>query len=237
MRNNLSAGVWAGSDRCQAARHSFSCWQPGQPQAETHLYLTSHFYSLSHASKMLILNTGCPCQAKCGDLTPSWRGELPAVQCEMALLRLLDVLFQAQEPPAALCGLQAVWDSLDVAGWQTEDPPSQLHSVPQLIWGAQQLLLDHKTVLLFIFIVVSIKEVRHQFGFTVNHGVWLLLVLCCREGYSAQLCLAEAELASLWSACPFPGTSGTLCPACCSPLPLSTLQSGREVAKAQNALL
>lgn len=47
--------------------------------------------------------------------------------------------------------LQAVWDSLGVAEWQTEDPPSQLHLGPQLIWDAQQLLLDHETVLLFHF--------------------------------------------------------------------------------------
>lgn len=79
-------------------------------------------------------------------------------------------MFQAQEPTAALCGFAGCVGQPGCAGWQTEDPPSQLHSGPQLIWDAQQLLLDHKTVLLFIFIVVSINELRHQFGFTINHG-------------------------------------------------------------------
>lgn len=127
-------------------------------------------------------------------------------------------------------------------GWGrvTEDPPRQLHSRPQLIWDPQQLLLAWaiKLSCCFIFIVVSINEVSHQFCFTINHGQESG---CCREGHSAQLCLAGAELASPFPACPSPGTSGTLIRDTLSCLvllfSLSTLQGGPEVAKPQNAFL
>lgn len=99
--------------------------------------------------------------------------------------------------------------------------------------------LGHKTLsCCFIFIVVSINEVSHQFCFTINHGQESG---CCREGHSAQLCLAGAELASPFPACPSPGTSGTLIRDTLSCLvllfSLSTLQGGPEVAKPQNAFL